>query len=125
MTAPPSLTPQAFYAMSKGRQAEIIWDALFVKRTPISEACRGVITTLMALGLEDAVWERDLDKIREFYRTFRKDGVEGAERYSKLVYDMAGIRYAVMTNIPFDPMESLHWRPKPKVSVVCIFPNTL
>ena len=75
-----------------------------------------MITTLVALGLDREVLSRDLNAIRNFHKPFRDDGVAGAERYSELVYRKAGIRYAVMTNIPFDPMESLHWRPKPKVS---------
>lgn len=114
MTAPSSLSPEAFFALSKQIQADMIWKALFVDRTPISEACRGVITTLVALGLDREVLSRDLNAIRNFHKPFRDDGVAGAERYSELVYRKAGIRYAVMTNIPFDPMESLHWRPKPK-----------
>ncbi len=115
ITAPPSLSPEAFYALSKQKQADIIWKALFVDRTPISEACRGIITTLVALGLEKEVLSHDLTAIREFYKPFRDGGVVGAEKFSALVYRTAGIKYAVMTNIPFDPMESLHWRPKPKV----------
>src|ERR1051326_5187467 len=35
-----------FWALSKTGQAERIWDALFLKHSPISEACRGIITTL-------------------------------------------------------------------------------
>jgi len=42
-----------FWAQSKTEQADLIWDALFVKHSPISEACRGVLTTLMA----DTRWE--------------------------------------------------------------------
>jgi len=116
MTAPPSVSPEAFYAQSKQKQADMIWPALFIDRSPVSEACRGIITTLVALGLEKEVLARDLNAIRQFYKQFRDDGVAGAEKYSKLVYTKAGVRYAVMTNVPFDPTESQHWRPKPKVS---------
>src|SRR5678816_4045285 len=35
-----------FWAMTKQKQADHIWKHLFVERTPISEACRGVLTTL-------------------------------------------------------------------------------
>eukprot|EP00957_Ditylum_brightwellii_P014082 1062088-Ditylum_brightwellii.AAC.1 len=31
-----------------------------------------------------------------------------------MVYRSAGVRYAVMTNIPFDANEVQHWRPKRK-----------
>jgi len=114
MTAPPTITPEGFYAKSKQDQADLIWQALFIDRSPISEACRGVITTLIALGLRQQVGDRDLGNIRKFYSNYRDAGASGAEEYSKLVYQKAGVRYAVMTNIPFDPMESQHWRPTPK-----------
>src|SRR6188472_1478380 len=37
---------EKFWAMSKSEQAEKIWDVLFLQHSPISEACRGVLTTL-------------------------------------------------------------------------------
>ena len=39
---------EQFWKMSKQQQADHIWKNLFVERTPISEACRGVLTTLPA-----------------------------------------------------------------------------
>mmetsp|Transcript_41549 Transcript_41549/g.60932 ORF Transcript_41549/g.60932 Transcript_41549/m.60932 type:complete len:704 (+) Transcript_41549:1403-3514(+) len=114
MTAPSNQTPTHFYSLSKHRQADLIWEALFVNRSPISEACRGVITTLTKLGLSDAVAARDLNAIRAFYKTFRDDGLMGIERFSDMVYNLAGVRYAIMTNIPFDSNEAQHWRPKKK-----------
>src|SRR6187399_1007457 len=39
-----------FWAASKEEQADAIWDALFLKRSPLSEACRGVLTVLNQLG---------------------------------------------------------------------------
>ena len=116
MTAPVSVIPEEFYALTKQKQADIIWKALFVERTPISEACRGVLTTLVALGLEQEVQSRNLNAMRKFFSNFRDEGVAGAEKYSSLVFQKSGIRYAVMTNIPFDPTETQHWKPKPKVS---------
>jgi hypothetical protein len=41
-----------FWKMPKTAQAEHIWKHLFVERTPISEACRGVLTCLELLGLD-------------------------------------------------------------------------
>lgn len=114
MTAPPALTPDAFYAKTKKEQADLIWDSLFIERSPISEACRGVITILRALGLETELYARDLDAIRTFFSKYRDDGVEGSEEYSSIVFKKAGVNYAVMTNVPFSPLESQHWRPKPK-----------
>ena len=37
-----------FWSASKGEQADWIWKALFVDHSPLSEACRGVLTTLHA-----------------------------------------------------------------------------
>mmetsp|Transcript_30835 Transcript_30835/g.44873 ORF Transcript_30835/g.44873 Transcript_30835/m.44873 type:complete len:1098 (-) Transcript_30835:303-3596(-) len=114
MTAPASVAPEQFYALSKQKQADIIWKALFLDRSPVSEACRGVITTLKTLGLQRHIDARDLDAIRLYYETFRSDGLDGVERFSEMVYRSAGVRYAVMTNIPFDANEVQHWRPKRK-----------
>jgi hypothetical protein len=118
MTAPSDVSPESFYSLTKQEQANIIWKALFVDRTPLSEACRGVITTLIVLGLEKDLHARDLNSIRKFFKDYRNDGIEGIERYCSLVFQKAGVRYAVMTNIPFDPTESQHWKPKPKVNTI-------
>src|SRR6184192_219371 len=41
-----------FWALPKSAQADLIWQALFLEHSPVSEACRGVLTTLHALGLD-------------------------------------------------------------------------
>ncbi|MCA9241146.1 MAG: hypothetical protein KDA37_13140, partial [Planctomycetales bacterium] len=41
-----------FWRMTKQEQADHIWKHLFIERTPLSEACRGVLTTLEQLGLD-------------------------------------------------------------------------
>src|SRR5258706_12477526 len=38
-----------FWALSKTEQAALIWDALFIQHSPVSEACPGVLTTLHLL----------------------------------------------------------------------------
>jgi hypothetical protein len=114
ITAPASMTPDGFYALPKKQQADTIWRALFVERSPLSEACRGVITVLVSLGLENALADRDLNLIRKFYKGFRDEGLTGAEKFSSLVFSKSGVRYNIMTNIPFDPNEERYWRPKPK-----------
>lgn len=114
MTAPASVTPEEFYSLSKSEQADLIWHALFIDRSPISEACRGVITTLNALGLSESVHYRDLNKIRSYYSSFRDKGLEGAEQFCEVVFDLSGCSYAIMTNIPFNAVEAQYWRPKKK-----------
>src|SRR5437879_6185704 len=54
-----------FWALSRQRQAELVWDALFIQHSPISEACRGVLTTLNRLGLDAN--KRDLPALRKFF----------------------------------------------------------
>jgi len=114
MTAPASMIPELFYAKPKKEQADIIWKALFVDRTPVSEACRGVITTLVALGLRKEVESRNLSAIRTFYSGYRDRGLAGAEKFSEMIFTKAGVKYNIMTNIPFDTNEAQYWRPKPK-----------
>src|SRR6185503_17170872 len=53
---------EKFWSLPKTAQAELIWDHLFIQHSPISEACRGVLTTLHALGLD--VKKRDLNSLR-------------------------------------------------------------
>src|SRR5213596_326502 len=43
---------EQFWKMSKRQQADHIWKNLFIERAPISEACRGVLTTMQKLGLD-------------------------------------------------------------------------
>ncbi|MEW6042356.1 MAG: glucuronate isomerase, partial [Elusimicrobiota bacterium] len=50
----PSLDYKRFWALSKREQADMIWKELFVKRSPLSEACRGILTVLKQLGLNPA-----------------------------------------------------------------------
>src|SRR5438046_4569499 len=52
---------EKFWAMTKSQQADHIWENLFMKRSPIGEACRGVITTLTKLGLDPA--DRNLGRM--------------------------------------------------------------
>src|SRR5688572_31023905 len=35
---------EKFWAMSKTEQADAVWNALFIEHSPVSEACRGVLT---------------------------------------------------------------------------------
>ena len=105
MTAPVSLEPKAFFALSKEEQASLVWRALFVDRLPVSEAARGVVTVLRALGLANEVQARNLTAIRKWF------AAQNVEEHVERVFKAAGVRYVVMTNIPFAEEEVLHWRP--------------
>jgi hypothetical protein len=90
-----------FYAMDKRAQADFVWQELFVKRSPLSESCRGVLTVLRALGLDTA--SRDLEGYRAWFAE------RDLERHIDDVFDRAGIDCAVMTNDPFDETERPAW----------------
>ena len=92
-----------FYKLSKLEQANLIWEQLFVKRSPISEACQGVITTLNEFGLGRFVRSRNLEEIRKWVERFTADD------YVDKVFQLANVKYVVMTNIPYDPVESRVW----------------
>ncbi len=90
-----------FWRLDKTTQADLIWTALFVQHSPLSEACRGVLTTLHALGLD--VRSRDLPKLRQW---FARHNLEG---HLLRVMDLAGVRTICMTNSPFDDAERAVW----------------
>ena len=90
-----------FWAMSKQQQADAIWDALFLKHSPISEACRGVLTTLNRLGLD--VKKRDLPALRKWFAKWN------VSDYTTHVMDLAGVSRICMTNSPFDDLERPVW----------------
>ncbi|MBE3576630.1 MAG: glucuronate isomerase [Limnochordales bacterium] len=92
---------ETFWELPRRKQADFIWATLFVNRSPVSEACRGVLTTLAGLGLD--VSRRDL----EGYRTALAD--LSITEYVDRVLAVANVRYVVMTNDPFDPTERAYW----------------
>ena len=88
LTAPAWMTPSLLYSKTIQQQATLVWDALFVKRSPISEACRGVCTVLVRLGLADALRDKDLGRIRQFYANY----LDKPEAFSDLIFEQAGIK---------------------------------
>jgi len=90
-----------FWSLSKTRQADLIWDALFIQHSPISEACRGVLTTLHAMGLD--VKKRDLPALRRWF------GGQTVEQHITRCMELAGVEKIFMTNSPFDDLERPVW----------------
>ena len=90
-----------FWELPKTRQAEMIWDSLFVKNSPISESCRGVLTTLNALGLD--VRKRDLQSIRHWFSKWTP------EDYITRCMELGHVSSISMTNSPFDDLERRTW----------------
>ena len=92
---------EKFWALSKTQQADLIWDALFIQHSPISEACRGVLTVLHLLGLD--VQKRDLPALRRHF------GKWSTGEFTTRCLELAGVRKICMTNSPFDDAERPVW----------------
>ena len=90
-----------FWAMPKQRQADMVWKALFIDHSPISESCRGVLTTLDALGLDTS--SRSLEGYRSFFESIT------IRDYMDRVFEIANLESVVMTNDPFDDLERPIW----------------
>ena len=87
-----------FWRLAKEDQAQMIWDALFVENSPLSEACRGVLTVLNRLG-RDAN-QRDLPSIRQWFAK------QDPNYYITRCMELAKVNTICMTNSPFDAMET-------------------
>jgi hypothetical protein len=95
------ISTDAFWAMTKPQQADVIWETLFVRNTPLSEACRGVVCVMGAYGLDP--YARSLKDAREFFSEINPvDHIEKAMQ-------LAGVTDMVMTNDVFDRKETAYW----------------
>ena len=90
-----------FWSLPKPRQAELIWHELFQEHSPVSEACRGVLTVLHRLGLDPR--EKDLPALRKWFEDW------DVEAYTTHCMELAGVSRIYMTNSPFDPVELPYW----------------
>src|SRR5579883_2093443 len=93
--------------MTRAEQAGHIWKHLFRERTPISEACRGVVTTLQKLGLDPGV--DSLERLRGWFR--EQDPSEFVDR----VMELSNVESITMTNEVFDENERSRWLADPSV----------
>ncbi|MBN1290476.1 MAG: glucuronate isomerase [Candidatus Latescibacteria bacterium] len=96
------ITYEKFWTMSTKEQADYIWQKLFLERSPMSEACRGILTCIHALGFDPA--ERNLNKYRAFFRDMK------VSDYIDLVFSKANVSRVIMTNDPFDNHERSKWK---------------
>jgi len=90
-----------FWALPKADQARLVWQSLFLERTPISEACRGVLTVLKVLGAD--VRSKDLDAVRASLEP------GSIAQYIDLIWGKARIEKVIMTDDPFDDRERPVW----------------
>jgi len=94
-----------YWSLPKTTQAEWVWEHLFRRRSPISEAGRGVLTCLQALGCDPA--ERDLQRLRAAFPT------DGTAAQIERVLTLSRVSTLVMTNDPFDAQERALWQRNP------------
>ncbi|MCX6344281.1 MAG: glucuronate isomerase [Armatimonadetes bacterium] len=90
-----------FWGLPKQYQADMVWKALFIDHSPVSESCRGVLAVLDALGLDVSM--RDLDSYREYFESLQPS------EYIDKVFEIANLDSVVMTNDPFDDLERPVW----------------
>lgn len=90
-----------FWRLSPTEQADLVWRTLFVENSPVSESCRGVLTTLRLLGLDPG--SRNLAEYRAFFAGL------SPEEHVELVFKKTGLKALVMTNDPFDREETVFW----------------
>ena len=95
------LPAEKFWSLTRTRRADLIWDALFVQHSPISEACRGVLTTLNLLGLD--VKKRDLPSLRRWFAG------QKLEKHLARCLELGRVERICMTNSPFDDLERPVW----------------
>ena len=97
-----------FYNLSKTDQANIIWEQLFILKSPISEACRGVLTVCKHLGLNDAIKHKNLNEIRKFFNQLQSEP-DNLNLYINKIFNLANVKYTVMTNQIFNRTEIMYW----------------
>ncbi len=98
---------EQFWKMSKRQQADHIWKHLFVQRSPVSEACRGVLTVLQRLGFD--LSSRTLDEPRRYF------AAQDVSRHIDRVMQVAGVERLTMTNEVFDENERSRWLANPSL----------
>jgi hypothetical protein len=99
---------EQFWKMSKQQKADHIWKNLFVERTPLSEACRGVLTTLQQLGFDVA--DKSLDKWRAHFAQ------QDPSDYIDKVMELSNVSSITMTNPVFDDNERERWLANPQIA---------
>ncbi len=87
-----NINASTFYSFNDEKKASLIWNELFEKRTPVSEACSGVLSILKELNIEINN-KSFLSICDEYDRKIQSD---------KNILDLSNVSSLVMTNNPFD-----------------------
>lgn len=101
------IRPDEYRRLPASAQADVVWETLFVRNTPVSEATRGVVAVMSALGLDPSA-----SGLREARDAFR--GMTLTDHVTR-VLEHARVDAVVMTNDPFDPREVRVWEQDPGV----------
>jgi hypothetical protein len=101
------LSPEHYFALSKHSRADVIWDALFVRNTPISEATSGLVTVFETFGLDSQ--QSTLQESRKYFEA------QDPDTHLRNVLRMANLEYLVMTNDPLNEEEAAIWKGKPAI----------
>jgi hypothetical protein len=102
-----TIRPDQFWSLNRKSQAELVWETLFLKQSPLSEAAMGVVSVLNAFGLETR--RRDLPLIRKWFAE------QDLEKHLTRCLEFAGVREIGMTNSPFDEEELRYWGGNPSI----------
>jgi hypothetical protein len=100
------IRPEDYWALDRPSRAELIWKTLFVENAPISEAARGAVAALSALGLDPG--SPTLEPLREYFSDVDPDD------HIDNIFRLAGVSSVVMTNDPLDPEELPAWNDSPE-----------
>jgi glucuronate isomerase len=87
-----NIDASTFYSYNDEKKASLIWNELFEKRTPVSEACTGVLSILKELNIEINN-KSFLSICDEYDRKIQSD---------KTILNLSKVSSLVMTNNPFD-----------------------
>jgi glucuronate isomerase len=87
-----NIDASTFYSYNDEKKASLIWKELFEKRTPVSEACAGVLSILKELNIEIKN-KSFLSICDEYDKKIQSD---------KNILKLSNVSSLVMTNNPFD-----------------------
>src|SRR5262249_23483850 len=97
-----AISYERFWNMNKAERADLVWQALFVENTPLSEAASGIVSVLEALGLDSRA--PNLTQARAYFAS------QEPSAHLDRVLKLAGVKDLFMTNDPFDVREARFWK---------------
>lgn len=92
---------KVFLALEQFKQADIVWEELFIKRTPISTATKNIITILNKLDIP--IKKTGLSYYRDIFRNIELNN------HIDNVFHIANVKKVTMTNDPFSDEEIKYW----------------